>query len=311
MRCWPSLAVSDRADRDIPPFGCADSGGTQTDEAADAALSGRIDGAADDLPRLDGPQFRPQGIAERAKIADVQRLHAAGVHRQETAVEIEHLDAIQAALDQPRFECFAGPQRFFGSLMIRDRSKQSGLGITKFQLADRLPAEHTQGVFLFGRQLSRDAVEHADRSQGASVCRDERGTGVKPDVGVARDERIGRKARIGERVSHDEQVRVLDRGRAKRHVPRRFRDRQSDPGFEPLSVRVHEAHECHRRLADACGHEREVVEVLIRRRIEDVVAPERRQPVVFVVRGGRTHIRSPRGMATISLSNSSVSNRAG
>ena len=165
MRCWPSLAVSDRADRDVPPFGCADGGGTQTDEAADAALSGRVDGAADDLPRLDGPQFRPEGIAERAKIADVQRLHAAGVHRQQTAVEIEHLDAIQAALDQPRFECLAGPQRFFGHLVIRDRSQQSGPGITKFQLADRLPAEHTQGVFLFGRQLSRDAVEYADRSQ--------------------------------------------------------------------------------------------------------------------------------------------------
>jgi hypothetical protein len=100
-----TCVIADRGDRDVPPLGCvALSGREKSDEAADLTAARGLDcpsggGAIRTLPEID-----PRRADERREVAHFQLLHTASVHRQQPPIEIQHLDAVVAAIDQPGHE---------------------------------------------------------------------------------------------------------------------------------------------------------------------------------------------------------------
>ena len=76
--------------------------------------------AARGFPILAFPELNPGTVHEWAQVANFQRLHAAFVHRQKAALQVEHLDAILAAVDKAALKLLALPQRLFRLFPLRD-----------------------------------------------------------------------------------------------------------------------------------------------------------------------------------------------
>ena len=118
-----------------------------------------------------------------------------------------------------------------------------------------------------------DQAKCAD-DQAAAGHRQRHG-GVKADVRSAGHQRIAGKPRVRRRVRNDEQIRLRDGVRAKGDIARGLGQGEPDSGFEPVAVRVHQAYQRDRRLADLRGQTGEVVERFFRRRVQDVVRAQR------------------------------------
>ena len=69
---------------------------------------------------------------------------------------------------------------------------------------------------------------------------------------------------------------------AERDVTARLARLEPEGGLEPLPVVVHERDQRDRRLADVGGERRQVVERLLRRRVEHAILPKYGQPCLFV-----------------------------
>jgi hypothetical protein len=92
---------------------------------------------------------------------------------------------------------------------------------------------------------------------------------------IAGHERIVGEPLVLGRVGHDEQVGLGYDVAAERHITRRFADRPADLRLEPLAMLIDERDERDRSLADVRGKYRQVVQRLLRERVEHVVLPER------------------------------------
>jgi hypothetical protein len=108
------------------------------------------------------------------------------------------------------------------------------------QLERGLAGQQTQCGFLFGGELSRHAVDDAQRAEGVSIRRDQRGTRVEADIGVAGDERVVGETPVFVSVGDNHQIRLTDGVGAESHVTARLTNRQALNGFEPLAVFVDE-----------------------------------------------------------------------
>ena len=87
-------------------------GGKESNEPADASRPCRRHGLARPLAIFALPEVDPFGAEHRCKVANLQHFHSASVHGQQTPVEVEHLNAVWAALDETCSEVLVPPQRF-------------------------------------------------------------------------------------------------------------------------------------------------------------------------------------------------------
>ena len=147
----------------------------------------------------------------------------------------------------------------------------------QFHLSDDLSGEAFQCRQLFGLELPRLPIDHAQSSECVSFGAHQQCTGVKPDVRLSRYERIAGKPFVRSRVLNDERAVTEDGVGAESAFPRRLECRNTNPRFEPLALSIQKDHQCHRRLADVGGQPRQIVVRLIRRRIEQPVGVECRK----------------------------------
>ena len=150
------------------------------------------------------------------------------------------------------------------------------------QLCHHLPAQHPQRLLLRRRRVARHAVDDAQRAERLALRSDQGRAGVKANVRIARDERIVCKALVLGRVGHDEQVRLGDDVRAEGELTRRFADAPADLRFEPLPMVIDERDERDGGCADLCRERRQIVQRLIRGRVEQAVLPQRVQTPCFI-----------------------------
>ena len=90
-------------------------------------------------------------------------------------------------------------------------------------------------------------------------------------------------------VGDDHDLLVQDRVGAERVVAGRLGHVEPHTRLEPLPLRVDEAHERDRHLADVRGQERHVVEDLLGRGVENLERLQRGQATLLVVRIHRSH----------------------
>ena len=158
-------------------------------------------------------------------------------------------------------------QRFLGAEMAGHRPLQFDEIAPQFQLHGHLVAKDPQCLDLLRSQLSRFAVQHAQRSDGKSSDRcQQRHAGVKADLRIAGHKGVPGKTRVRLRVGQDKQVRL----------------RNADPRLEPVALFVHQTHQRDWGVAGLRREPRQIVEGLFRRRVEDVIGAQRLEPIDFV-----------------------------
>ena len=111
---------------------------------------------------------------------------------------------------------------------------------------------------------------------------EQRGTSVKANARVARDQRITGKAGIHRRILHHQQLALENRVRAEGVIPMRLRRLQSHLGFEPLPLAIHQGHQCDGRLTDERSQIRDIVKDLLRRRVQYAIPAQGLESCRFV-----------------------------
>src|SRR3989454_5483867 len=99
---------------------------------------------------------------------------------------------------------------------------------------------------------------------------------------VSSYQRVGGEPFVGQCVSNDKQVRLQDGMGAKRDVPGRFLDRQTDLGLEPLPLPVDEADQRDRSAANVCGQPGQIVKVFFGSGVKNLVLMKGLKPRLFV-----------------------------
>jgi hypothetical protein len=141
---------------------------------------------------------------------------------------------------------------------------------------DDLARQRPQRVRLRRREAARarHTVDDAERADRHALRRPQRRAGVETDMRGAGHQGVGARARVGGEVRNHQQVRLDQRMDAHRLAERRLAGAEADAGLEPLPLGADEAHERRRRIADQAGDLHDVVELGLRRGVENVVARE-------------------------------------
>ena len=181
----------------------------------------------------------------------------------------------------------------------------------QFQHVHDLPRQGTQGPELRRLDLARLLVEHAERAQGKTGRRTEHRPGVETHLGAIRADGIVAEARVEQGVRDDEKFRFENRVAAERGVERQLAHvADADLAFHPLPPGVDEAHQRNRRVAKLGGDLAKLVEVALRRGVENAVAPERSQARLFIIAGEGGGIHGLPPMVPTSRPDASLSSRA-
>ena len=125
-------------------------------------------------------------------------------------------------------------------------------------------------------------VHDAECSQGKTLWCHQGHARVKPDMRVFGHQRVGYEPFVGRCVSNDKQVRLQDSMGAKRDVPGRFLDRQTDLRLEPLPLPVDEADQRDRSAANVCGQTGQIVKVFFGSGVKNLVLMKDMKPRLFV-----------------------------
>src|SRR5258708_312369 len=152
----------------------------------------------------------------------------------------------------------------------------------KLYLRHDLTRQSSENVALFGRELPRFVVKHADGAERQTVGRAQQRAGVKPDMRFAGYQRITVEPRIPGGVGYFEKAVLKQRVGAERLLERRLANAETDFGFEPLPALVDQADERNRSLANVAGDPRDVVERGFDGSIEDSIGAQRLQPLRLV-----------------------------
>jgi hypothetical protein len=243
---------------------------------------------------LRGTLERPPQIARRLRRTERQcRFDRRPEDRRVGAEDAVHLVGPRpdARRDVERPAADAGDTLRFGQ---QDRGPLQGRRqllahthlLAQFEVRDHLATERFEGLELLRAQVAHAAIDHADRAHGATVRCDDRRTGIEADVGIAGDERVVGKALVFTGVPHDEHAVVEDRVRAEGDFARRLAHIEADDGLEPLPIRIDEADDRDRHVADARRERHDVVVDLLGQGVEDVVPPQRLESLLLVGRQG-------------------------
>ncbi len=148
----------------------------------------------------------------------------------------------------------------------------------------RLPPQHLQRAVLVLRQVARHGVQHAQAPDRVALVGDQRSSGVEPDLRAGRHQRVLPEAGIGQRVLDDHHlVRRLQGARAEGELARDLGDVQARRGLEPVPLAVDQPDRRHGRAADRRHHDREIVEVGLRRGVEHLQRAQSGDAGVLVV----------------------------
>src|SRR4029077_7481190 len=118
----------------------------------------------------------------------------------------------------------------------------------KLKLRHYLPAQSPERIQLLRTQLPRYKVQYPQGSECLTVRR-QSGTCVEPDLRFRHDQGILCKPLVLSGIRHDENIWLENLRGAKGKVAGGFVQGDTDLRFEPLTVSVNEANQCHRRLA--------------------------------------------------------------
>ena len=105
----------------------------------------------------------------------------------------------------------------------------------------------------------------------------------------ARDQRAGENAFVKLRIGNFHQLRSLNDVLAEREVPGSLTNLEAHPALEPKPRSIHQRDEGDGCLANQRSKLREVIELRLRRRVEDAVTLERGEAVGFVPGFGFVH----------------------
>ena len=152
-----------------------------------------------------------------------------------------------------------------------------------------MAGEDAQRLLLVRAQLTRDLIDHAQGTQGVAIGGDQRGAGVKADLGVGSDEGAIGKTLVPERIGHNEQVILVDGVGAEGDISQGFANTGADFGLEPLPFFIHEADESDRGLTDPGSQLGEIIKNLLGDGIEDLVLPKDFEPFGLVGRDWSVH----------------------
>ncbi len=148
-------------------------------------------------------------------------------------------------------------------------------------LHDQLP-ELGEQLALRGCELSRLAVDDAQRAQRVAFGRTQRRARIEADERVAHHERVVVEAHVFFRVAHLHDALAEDGVAAERGVAAGVRAAEADGRLEPLPLRVDERDERHRHVEEPGGETGEAVESCLRGRVEHREPPQRLEPLRFI-----------------------------
>jgi len=117
----------------------------------------------------------------------------------------------------------------------------------------------------------------------------QRSPSVKPNVEFTLHQRIGRKSRVLGSIRNNEQLSAHDRVCAECILARRLAKFQTDFRFEPLPVFVKQAYKGNGCRANRGCQPREIIEPVLRARVEDSVTAQGIQPLGLIFRYGIAH----------------------
>src|SRR2546427_274746 len=136
-------------------------------------------------------------------------------------------------------------------------------------------------------------VHDAECSQGKTLWCHQGHARVKPDMRVFGHQRVGYEPFVGRCVSNDKQVRLQDSMGAKRNVPGRFLDRQTDLRLEPLPLPVDEADQRDRGAANVSGQTRQIVKLFFGSGVKNLVLMKDMKPSFFMVASNYVGLKAP------------------
>jgi len=141
-------------------------------------------------------------------------------------------------------------------------------------------------------EVSRLAIDDAQRADAGTALQHQRCAGVEADVRVAGDQRIRGEAAVAACVGHLEDLVAGDGVVAESHVARRFVDaRQAHVRLEPLAFLVDQADQRDRGAAERRCHSREPVEDRLMGTVEHQQLAQARQACGFAHGGSsREHV---------------------
>ncbi len=145
------------------------------------------------------------------------------------------------------------------------------------ELPHHLPRKNAQRPDLLRIELSRNEVDHAQRSQHVILRGDERHPGVGPRAGRVHHQRVLREPRIFERVGNHEDVALANRMTAEEVRVRHLPGIDSVRRLEEQAVAVDQAHQGNRRLADIRRQAGEIVEPGFAPGIEHAIGTQGRE----------------------------------
>ncbi|MDZ7825779.1 MAG: hypothetical protein U5R48_07075 [Gammaproteobacteria bacterium] len=167
-----------------------------------------------------------------------------------------------------------------------------------FQQGRHVPCEELQGHFLVRLQLPRFLADHAKRAHRVTLGADQRRASIEANVRRGGHQRVGGETRVLAGVGNDESVGLLDGVGAERHRSGDFPAAEAEVRLDPLSVLVDQTDQAGRRLADVRRERGQLVENLLRRRIENCVLPQDLEPSLLI--GGRRNTCRVRHVAHLS-----------
>ena len=159
---------------DVPPLGFTAKGAEESDESCGFACRRRRDRLSRSLTVLGAPELDPRGVQEGLDVFDAEQFLAA-FHGQQIAFEVEHLDAVRAAVDDAAGEGVALAQGVFYQLALGDVVKMAddaelparklealNLPVVGFETGNVLaqPGGVGRGVGLAGCQRVAKAQQH-------------------------------------------------------------------------------------------------------------------------------------------------------
>jgi hypothetical protein len=174
-------------------------------------------------------------------------------------------------------------------LLRRARLLQLLRGAPQLHLADDLAAQGLERLLLHRGQGLRSPVDDAQRAEAVPFRIDQRRSRVEANARLPAHQGVVREPLVPRRIGDDEEVALENRMGAERDVPRRLLHVDAQLRLEPLPVGVHEAHHGDGSPADLGGQQDEVVEVLLGKGVEEVIAAQGLE-AGFLIRGnGRPH----------------------
>ena len=207
-----------------------------------------------------------------------QRLEL-GVDVLNVTIGIGHHDGDRALLDR------AGQLAIQPTLMVALRQRAAQL-----QQGHDLAAQHLQGLALGRIQLARGAVNHTQRAQSVAGGRHQRHAGIKPNVGLARDQGVVGKAGVLLGVRHLQQLVGLQNGvRTKSHFSRCLSGLQPGACLEPLALLVNQRDQCDGCLTNMGRQLHQVVKRRLRACIQHRIGAQRLKALCFLRWHSRFH----------------------